>query len=375
MISRSKKKKKGSWLTKILFVLNIAAAGILILSYVAAFIPPTSFWPVSFIGLGYPFLLLINVVCAIFWLFKKPVYALVSFLTILVGWKFLVSTIGFREPTAIQVPKSSNDVLRVMTWNVHYFRTFDNKEYEKSIKSQMMDILRKEQPDILCIQEFFTRRSGEFNFKKAVTETLKTQHYYIEESEGNDYEMHGYAIFSKYKIHNKGKLKFPNITHGNDVLFADFVIKGKKLRVYSVHLQSISFQPEDYEYLKNIKEIPTDVNSTKRVSKRIKHAFVNRGEQVEVLKAHANSAKMPYIIAGDFNDTPISYAVNTLGKGMINSFREKGSGFGITYNGDFPNFQIDYILVRPEFKVKNFTIIEKKLSDHYPVRADLEFNP
>jgi endonuclease/exonuclease/phosphatase family metal-dependent hydrolase len=375
MISKSKKKKKAGWLTKTLFVLNIAAAGILILSYVAAFIPPTSFWPVAFIGLGYPFLLLINVVCALFWLFKKPVYSLVSFLTILLGWKFLVSTIGFREPTAIQVPKSSNDVIRVMTWNVHYFKTFHERDYEKVIKSQMMDVIRKEQPDILCVQEFFTRRSGEFNFKKAITEVLNTQNYYIVESDGNDYEMNGYAIFSKFKIRNKGKLDFPNIPHGNDVLFADFEVNKKKFRVYSVHLQSISFQPEDYQYLKNVKEIHTDVSSTKRLSKRLKEAFIKRGEQVELLKGHANGSKIPYIIAGDFNDTPISYAVNTVGKGMINSFREKGSGFGITYNGDFPNFQIDYILVRPEFKVKNYIIIDKKLSDHYPVRADLEFQP
>jgi endonuclease/exonuclease/phosphatase family metal-dependent hydrolase len=49
-----------------------------------------------------------------------------------------------------------------------------------------------------------------------------------------------------------------------------------------------------------------------------------------------------------------------------------GSGFGVTYNGAFPNFQIDYIFTSPEFTVKNYLIINKKLSDHYPVRTDLE---
>jgi endonuclease/exonuclease/phosphatase family metal-dependent hydrolase len=137
-------------------------------------------------------------------------------------------------------------------------------------------------------------------------------------------------------------------------------------------LQSISFQPEDYEYLKNVKEIDTDVNSTKRLSRRIKNAFIKRTEQVHILQEHAKKANIPYIIAGDFNDTPISYAVNTLCSDMKNGFREKGSGFGVTYNGDFPNFQIDYILASPQFDFKNYIIIDKKLSDHYPVRSDLE---
>ena len=81
---------------------------------------------------------------------------------------------------------------------------------------------------------------------------------------------------------------------------------------------------------------------------------------------------MPYIIAGDFNDTPTSFAVNSIAKGLKNTFSEKGNGFGITYNGAFPNFQIDYILTTPNFNVKNYQIIKKKLSDHYAVVSDLE---
>jgi endonuclease/exonuclease/phosphatase family metal-dependent hydrolase len=69
--------------------------------------------------------------------------------------------------------------------------------------------------------------------------------------------------------------------------------------------------------------------------------------------------------------TPASFAVNELSKGLKNAFRERGFGLGRTYNGDFPNFQIDYILATLQFDVLDYYIIEKKLSDHYPVRADL----
>ncbi|RYE25486.1 MAG: hypothetical protein EOP42_21385 [Sphingobacteriaceae bacterium] len=60
-----------------------------------------------------------------------------------------------------------------------------------------------------------------------------------------------------------------------------------------------------------------------------------------------------------------------MASGLKNAFREKGSGFCTTYNGDFPNFQIDYILAHPDFKVINYKVFKKKLSDHYPIRADL----
>ena len=75
----------------------------------------------------------------------------------------------------------------------------------------------------------------------------------------------------------------------------------------------------------------------------LKRAFIKRSEQVDIIKAEMDNCKTPYIIAGDFNDTPASYAVKKITKGLKNSFEEKGSGFGKTYNGKFPNFQIDYI--------------------------------
>ena len=74
---------------------------------------------------------------------------------------------------------------------------------------------------------------------------------------------------------------------------------------------------------------------------------------------------------GDFNDTPASYAATQMNKGMRNAFQEKGSGLGITYNGDFPNFQIDYVLASPEIKVNTYRLIKKNYSDHYPIRVNV----
>jgi len=371
MRTRKKAKRPIHFFSKTILAINVISAFFLLLSYSASIINPSTLWPLAFIGLAYPFLLVINLLFGFYWVLRKPIFALISLISILLGWKFLSSTIGFRESSGIQVPKSSQNFIRVLTWNAHYFRKYD-AENDQVVKDQMLDVIRNEQPDIICIQEFYSKRKGEFNIKKSILDILSTEHYYIEDILANDYETIGIAIFSKYKIKKKGNIIFPNTDKGNQALYADFKVNKKTFRIYGVHLQSIKFQPEDYDYLREVKQINTDTESSKRIGNRLKHAFLKRGEQAKILKRHARESGLPYIIAGDFNDTPISYAVNTLATDMKNSFREKGSGFGVTYNGDFPNFQIDFILTSSEFDVKNYCIIKKKLSDHYPVRSDVE---
>jgi endonuclease/exonuclease/phosphatase family metal-dependent hydrolase len=67
------------------------------------------------------------------------------------------------------------------------------------------------------------------------------------------------------------------------------------------------------------------------------------------------------------NDTPFSYAYHTLSYGLKDSFSERGSGFGITYNGPIPGLRIDYILTSPQINIHSHDVLSSTLSDHYPV--------
>ena len=169
-----------------------------------------------------------------------------------------------------------------------------------------------------------------------------------------------------------GSIPIADRTSENACIYVDVKKGAREFRVYTVHLQSVRFDPEDYKYLNSIsKQGKADVSSVRRLGGKLKIAFIKRGIQVAMIKAHAAQCPYPYIISGDFNDTPSSYAVNQMAEGLKNAFREKGFGFGRTYNGDFPNYQIDYIMASPQFDVTNYHIVEQKLSDHYPVRSDL----
>lgn len=372
MAKFSTKRPRIHLFSRLVLIVNIFAVIALLLSYLASYLDPSSFWIAPFFGLAYPAILLINIILIFYWLIRCPRFALISGLAILAGWTVILNYIGFRENTAIMVPKSSKSFIRVMTYNVHNFKQFGDKNNQFT-KDQILNLIRNEQPDVICFQEFFSRKMGDYNFKKYILEILKTEHYYFKPSTDNGFEAIGTAIFSKFPIINQGNIQFAKKMNWNEPIWVDLKKGDNTFRVYNVHFQSISFQPEDYKYLEKVRQkIDTDVESSRKIGNRLKTAFIKRSNQVKMVKSHTDSCKIPYIITGDFNDTPISYTVKTISKGLNNSFREKGSGFGVTYNGAFPNFQIDYIFTSSEFSVKNYLIIDKKLSDHFPVRSDVE---
>jgi endonuclease/exonuclease/phosphatase family metal-dependent hydrolase len=372
MANRPTKKSRLGLGNKLMLWLNLVVVFFLAISYLASMIDPGIFWPLAFFGLAYPAILLGNIFFIIYWCFKRPSMALISMLTIFAGWKFLVSHVGLREPTAIEVPKSSSDFIRIMTYNIHYFKKMDNIN-SKLVRDQMFDLIRKEQPDVICLQEFMTHNNGDINTEKTMKELMSSMHFYFNPVNGSDaYERIGLAIYSKYPIKKKGSILFPGTERGNEAIYTDLEINKKIVRLYNVHFQSIAFQPDDYKAIEDVKDISPDVESSRRIGSRLKQAFIKRADQVTFLKQETEKCETPFIIAGDFNDTPISYAVNTMSKGLKNAFIEKGSGFGNTYNGDFPNFQIDYILTSLDFDIKNYLIINKKLSDHFAVRSDVE---
>jgi len=363
-------KKPLNFIDKILLWINFLLCAALLISYLAPITNPTTFWMIAFFGLAYPMLLLGNVILIIYWLLRKKIWVLLSIVCIAIGWNVLNKNVGLRFSSNPTFAAGQN-VVRLMTYNVHNFKRYGAKN-DISTKHEILEIIAKEQPDIIGLQEFYTRRRGQYDMLDSVQRLLKCNSYYFEAIRANQQEEIGMALFSRYPIVAHGLIQLADRSSENQCLYID-VKKGDKIfRVYSVHLQSIRFDPDDYRYLNSVsKDGKPDVSSTKRLGSKLKTAFLKRSEQVFKVKNHADSCKSPYIISGDFNDTPTSFAVNQMCRGLKNAFREKGSGMGRTYNGNFPNYQIDYIMASPAFDVASYNITEKKLSDHYPVRSDL----
>jgi endonuclease/exonuclease/phosphatase family metal-dependent hydrolase len=357
---------------KILLWINIFLCATLLLSYLAPITDPAKYWVIAFFGLAYPVLLIFSILFVLYWLLRKSIWVLLPVICILIGWHVLNENIGFRSSSSTGKTTDTN-LVRLMTYNVHNFKRYGAKN-DVSTKHDILQIITDESPDILAFQEFYSRRHGEYDMVDTLKKILNTQSYYFEAFESSNTEAIGMAIFSKLPIVAHGLIPLSSMKSLNQCLYID-VKKGNKIfRVYNVQLQSIRFDPEDYRYLSKISgEGKADMGSTKRLGSKLKTAFIKRSIQVVRIKQDAAVCPYPYIIAGDFNDTPTSYAVNQMSKGLTNAFFVKGSGLGRTYNGDFPNYQIDYVMASPAFDVRSYNIIEKKLSDHYPVRCDLAF--
>jgi endonuclease/exonuclease/phosphatase family metal-dependent hydrolase len=368
------KKRSITFFTKIYLFLAVVLAFALVLGMVAGKFDPREHALIAFFGLAYPFLLLLNVLMVIFWLMQRRIiFALLTVAVIASGWHALIATIGF-VGEAGKGPKTDPGLVRMMTYNVHSFKPY-GEESNESVKQQMLAVVRNEDPDIICFQEYYSRRKGPFDITDSLKRMLKIPNYYFIPSSENNYEAMGLAIFSRYPIVDKGTISFSSNRGGNASIYVDLMIRGKKIRVYNVHLQSISFDKQDYDYLDQVKkDMEAKITPAKRILRMLKSAFSKRSEQVDIMKAHMDTCKTPFLIAGDFNDTPASYAVTQLTKSLNNSFVEQGTGLGRTYNGKFPNFQIDYISATKSVKIINHRIIQARLSDHFPVRSDIRIN-
>ncbi|MGI6319492.1 MAG: endonuclease/exonuclease/phosphatase family protein [Bacteroidales bacterium] len=371
----AKKSKSLNFINRIIMLANIFAVILLLLSYLSAKFSPEKLWMLAYFGLAYPIILLVNIAFVFYWIIVNPKSVLISVVAIILGYGYIGKTYQFAGKS---LPKKSEDYIKVMSFNVQLFDLYNyNKDWTFNFtnRDSVFRYLRKEQPDIVCFQEYFTHDKNIFPTKDSLVKILETEYYYeyfpISQSQHN----YGIATFSKFPIVNNGKVNF-NQKSNNSAIFSDVVVpNGDTVRVYNMHLQSIKLSGEDLVFANDItkftdneitgKELKKD---TKMLLRKLKHAFVKRAKQAEQVKAHMNTSPYKIIACGDFNDTPCSYATQLVSKNLKDAFVESGRGIGNSYNGNYPSFRIDYILHDKSFKSRGFTTDYKmKVSDHFPI--------
>ncbi|GHE41035.1 endonuclease/exonuclease/phosphatase family protein [Sphingobacterium griseoflavum] len=369
MAKNSLFRKDLGFFSKTILICNTIAIVLLLLSYSAAYINPKTFWPIAFFGLGYLPILLVNIGFVGYWLLRKPKYAFVMAVPIFLGWNLLNQHMGFRKQ--VKSPEKTDSTIRVMTFNAHLFTEIDQLP-ATDLKGDVIRLIKNTNPDILCFQEFFSKIKGTKKMTSRILDEAGFKDYYFEPAMKTEHEAYGQIIFSKFPIINAGTIT-KNEYGINRIIFADVVRANDTIRVYNVHLRSFGLQTEDKEFIQNPSNVTNEERATRRVGRKLKYAFEGRSKQAEALRDHMNATRYPIFVMGDFNDTPMSYSVNLVRNGLKNTFREKGSGWGVTHYEMLPLFQIDYILCSTKFRVKHYEVVKEKLSDHYPVWADITF--
>ena len=347
---------------KILLTVNGIFALSLLISYLAVHISPESFALPAFFGLAYPYLLLVNVLLVLIWAVLLRYEAIISIVVIGIGFSHFSNYIRFSR-----FPGKKDGTCKVMSYNV---RLFDN--YEKrnaSSEKKVIEFLREQKPDILCLQEFYLTGDPdqkESEIRKALGGSYYSHVKLIKSGRNNYY---GIITYSHFPIIRRGEIIHPNSSSLS--IFTDVLIKKDTFRIFNNHLQSFRLRRMENSFLEEMTSTNNKetFNTVKNLSVSLKQGFVRRARQAAAVKAQMDLSKYPVIVAGDFNDTPVSFSYRKIRKGLKDSFVDSGYGAGFTYRGNYPANRIDYILYDESLDCDYFDILKVKFSDHYPVAA------
>lgn len=354
-----------------MLLMNIMAALFLLFSYISTYISPAFHWVFGFITLAYPLILFGNILFLLYWPFFRWKLIFISGLTILAGFSQFSATIHPGLPGTEKKPEGG---IKIMSYNVRLFDLY-NWSHNLRTRNLIFNLLKQESPDIICFQEFYYSDAGDFRNLDTLIQFQPAVNYHIgilKTLRNTDHW--GIATFSRYPIINKGSIVFNNANSEtfNTCIYTDVVLpENDTVRIYNVHFQSIQFDYEDYKFIENPQKSDEEkqLESSKKILRRLKYAFEKRANQAEIVSRHVRSSPYPVLVCGDFNDPPVSYTYRQIAdrNDLLDAFTESGYGIGNTYAGTFPSYRIDYILHHKNFSSAGYRTIRQKLSDHYPI--------
>ncbi len=340
-------------------VLLLAAASLLALSYLSMVVNPAKFWLISLAGLFFVPFIILNLFLLI-WAFVRRSKAFMIPLLALIPAVFFVGR--YAHIKGDDYPETAADnVLKVVSWNVGRFALQAEDSgagsYEECVDS-VFEFIKKEDPDIVCLQEFSTRNSRQV--RQQLKKLMKgySAEYYIYTGSGRSF---GNVTLSKLPVKNRGVIKFDGST--NLAIFTDYESGGRQFRVYNCHFESynISFSGIVRALLEKDKDVVTETGV------KMKRSITRRPKQVDQVFNDIEDCPVEAFVCGDFNDNPMSYTYYRMMRDRQDTFVQAGDGFGATYARLWPLLRIDYILCPKSMTVLSHETPHVDFSDHYPV--------
>jgi len=338
---------------------NWIAASLLLFSYLASKTSPSQFAVVAIFGLIYPILFFTNLFFVAFWLFRKDARLLLSLLILLMGFPHIRNNFSFHKKQT----DTKETGIKILTYNVQGFTHQNNAPFKPQIKADILSFLSKGKPDVVCLQEYSGKPSD--LFRKENGENAYFHSYYTRKGSKNT----GLVIVSKYKIFHSNFLKFKGYrTFG---IFSDIVFQKDTLRIFNVHLASISLEQADLDLLTSAPSPAWQKQKVRQhfsgIYHKLQKAFRLRERQLNLVLQTVKSSPYPVVLCGDFNDTPASNAYHRVATILTDAFTKRGFGLCATYAGPLPFLRIDYFFVSPQTDVISYKKYKLRFSDHFPI--------
>ena len=254
-----------------------------------------------------------------------------------IGW--LASTGCSSAPLSSRGQDREITPLRIATWNIKHGRGMDGRlDLERTAA-----VIAKMDVDIVALQEVDddVRRSGGVDQATWLAERLGMQASFgpFMDYQGGRY---GLAILSRIPIQRSEVWRLPDGHEPRVALSVDVVNRsGPTITVAAVHFDWV--EDDDYRF----------------------------AQATETMR-RLHELETPWIVLGDFNDTPESRTMrgfHALGLDAVKPMRTRA-----TYPADEPEIEIDFIVAGPGeyWSISEVEVFDESIaSDHRPVVAVL----
>lgn len=313
---------------------------ICLLCYASVIIPPTAFPFGVLLGYCIPGVVLVNILVLI--VSRKWWSAIVP----LCGIPFVVSSIQVSNPAPV-----TEDSFTILSFNAKLFRRPGSY---REFSMEMIDWTAFDSADIKIIPEHSTDDRWEpLDINKRISDRGYTAFNIAAPIADNEHNL-GSAIFSKFKGVKTGVV-FTDTTSISIAIYEDVVIQNDTIRIYSVHLASLQLE---------------GVSGLTQIADRLISGAIKHSRQLDKLVDDIESCRYPYIVCGDFNETPYGYNYWRMRRHATDAFVDEGHGFGFTFHSAQPLARIDYQFVSDGIVVEAIDVDKHmRLSDHMPLRG------
>src|SRR2546428_10289514 len=153
----------------------------------------------------------------------------------------------------------------------------------------MIVFIKEQNVDVLCFQEFLEIGKTFSNSNTNAIMQLNYPYYYrVHDYGGNGKYQAGVAIFSRFPIVDTQRVMYPgpeNMRAAESLISVDVLAAGKRVRIYTTHLQSVLFQKNDYRNLEIIKSADDSlVTASKSIIKKLRQGYTFRSYQADMVR-------------------------------------------------------------------------------------------
>lgn len=364
-------------LITILLVVNLLVAAVTLVGAYGGYVDPGRFVIPALVSMMLPGLMIVGLMVLIVDLLVKRRFAWIP----LASWVLSLPSLLVYSPVNIGstelTPEEKSRSFTLLTYNVLHFWDFRGNVPNLE-RNATIDYILEADADIVNFQEVeFIKSWPLWHITPEQVRALDARYPYRVVNVNNQL-----TVLSKYPF------EYENISipEPMDIRLALFKlnIKGRTVRLFNVHLESIGLSMADKELYQSLFEkAPGSERQWKKELKDVKHqlidklsiAYGKRADQARFIRHTIDSIGGDFIVAGDFNDIQGCYAVRTiLGDDMHDAYAENAFGPTITYHGNRFYFRIDHVLYGGGMRAVDIERGDVPSSDHYPLFTTFVFD-